>query len=238
VRDEFGTPSTDVCSYCERLKNKIKQANNADAKRTACRELNVHRIRAKQFNLLMKKEDAGTTTFCFDLQQIQNLPKIPIQEAYYSLQIAFYSFCIVDINAKEPIFYTWNEVQSGRGSNEQFGEVQQLGTDWLVYDFKGLLETLKKMEGITDDPSKKFNSLLKRGKKLENASLKEVTEQHGITQEKGKAVNNLLQKSFGEEWYHEDYLSWYFEVLRDFIMETVDPEEFCECMEAETELKL
>ncbi|KAF2891022.1 hypothetical protein ILUMI_15151, partial [Ignelater luminosus] len=105
-------------------------ANDADAKRTARRELNVHRIRAKQFNFLMKEEDAGTTTFCFDLQQIQNLSKIPIQEAYYSLQIAFYSFCIVDINAKEPIFYTWNEVQSGRGSNEkQFGEVRQLGID-------------------------------------------------------------------------------------------------------------
>ncbi|KAF2889918.1 hypothetical protein ILUMI_16255 [Ignelater luminosus] len=92
----FGTPFTDVCSYCERLNNKIKQANDA----------NIHRVRAKQFNLLMKEEDADTTTFCFDLQQIQNLPKIPIQKAYYSLQIAFYSFCIVDINAKEPIFYT------------------------------------------------------------------------------------------------------------------------------------
>lgn len=114
----FGTPATDVCSYCEQLKNKIKQTKDADVKRTECRELNVHRVRAKQFNLLMNEEDADSTTFCFDLQQVQNLPKIPIQETYYSLQIAFYSFCIVDIKAKEPIFYTWNEVQSGRGSNE------------------------------------------------------------------------------------------------------------------------
>ncbi|KAF2906032.1 hypothetical protein ILUMI_00146 [Ignelater luminosus] len=62
------------CSYCEPLKNKIKQAND---------ELNVHRIRAKQFNLPMQETDADTTTFCCDLQQIQNLPRIPIQEAYY-----------------------------------------------------------------------------------------------------------------------------------------------------------
>ncbi|KAF2891895.1 hypothetical protein ILUMI_14278 [Ignelater luminosus] len=67
--------------YCERLKNKIKEANDEDAKRTACRKLNVHRVRAKQSNLLMKEENADTTIFCFHLQQIQNLPKIPIQEA-------------------------------------------------------------------------------------------------------------------------------------------------------------
>ncbi|KAF5277520.1 hypothetical protein FQA39_LY18474 [Lamprigera yunnana] len=99
-----------------------------------------------------------------------------------------------------------------------------------------LLEILKKMEGINDqkrvyikkefkkhnklvlvnskinyrsnDPSKKYNLLLKCGKKLENASLKAVTKQHGISQDKRKAVNNLLKKSFGEEWYHEDHLNW------------------------------
>lgn len=79
-------------------------------------QLNV-KVGAKQFNLLMQEEEANSVMFCFDLQQVQNLPKLPVQETFYSLQIAFYSFCIVDIPTKNPNFYVWTENISGRGSN-------------------------------------------------------------------------------------------------------------------------
>ena len=54
----------------------------------------------------------------FDLQQVQNLPKISIQETFYSLQIAYYCFCVVDVDAKLPNFYVWTENLASRGSNE------------------------------------------------------------------------------------------------------------------------
>ncbi|KAK5648038.1 hypothetical protein RI129_002930 [Pyrocoelia pectoralis] len=114
----FGTPATDTCSYCERTKNKIKFATNVDVKRGYQRDLTIHKFRGKQFYLLMKDNPENTLNLCFDLQQVHNLPKLPIQEAYYSLQLAFYAFCIVNVTTNVPTFYTWNETQSGRGSNE------------------------------------------------------------------------------------------------------------------------
>lgn len=111
----FGSPATDVCSYCERTKYQIKNnPENINAKR----DLQVHQFKAKQFNSLMKEERDNEVTYCFDLQQVQNLPKIPIQETFYSLQLAYYCFCVVDVHAKTPNFYVWTENASGRGSNE------------------------------------------------------------------------------------------------------------------------
>ncbi|KAF2892406.1 hypothetical protein ILUMI_13761 [Ignelater luminosus] len=107
----FDSPATDVCSCCERLKYHIKTVRSALA-----RDLRFHK--AKQFNMPMKEEKEGEVTYCFDLQQVQNMPKLPIQETYCSHQIAFYNFCIVDINSQFPHFYVWTENVSGRGSNE------------------------------------------------------------------------------------------------------------------------
>lgn len=111
----FGSPATDVCSYCERLKYASKKNPNDKDLQT---NLKVHKVRAKQFNMLMNEEEPNAVTFCFDLQQVQNLPKLPIQEAFYSLQIAFYCFCVTDVKTKSPHFYVWTENIGGRGSNE------------------------------------------------------------------------------------------------------------------------
>ena len=112
----FGSPATDVCSYWERIKYQIK--NKPEDIDNLKRDLQVHLVRVKQFNLLMKEEQDNAVTDCFDLQQVQNLPKIPIQETFYSLQLAFYCFCIVDKHARHPNFYVWTEDISGRASNE------------------------------------------------------------------------------------------------------------------------
>lgn len=366
----FGSPATDTCSYCERTKNRIKFATSQEVKVSCIRDLSVHKTRAKQFHLLMKEEPENTVSFCFDMQQVQNLPKLPIQEAYYSLQIAFYSFCVVNIDGKKPVFYTWNEVQSGRGSNEvgsalihflknfdfhenvqkirlfsdgcggqnknshmlhmlmfwmfkfapksikeieyifpvrghsylpadrifgrlekelrrhekivfpedynkiysKFGTVREMKKDWPVYNLKNFLDVLKKIEGISEqkriyikkdirqgkrhvslrseinyrisDTSKSFQSFLKRGKKLEQAKLEEDFNVHGITQDKGRAVNTLLQQAYGDRWYLEENFAWYFEVLRDQIITNPEPDandeigEECICLEGEEELVL
>lgn len=60
----------------------------------------------------------NSISYCFDLQQIQPLPKCPIQEAYYARQLNFYSLCIIDLSTQQPQFYTWTEEQAHIGSLE------------------------------------------------------------------------------------------------------------------------
>ncbi|KAK5648042.1 hypothetical protein RI129_002934 [Pyrocoelia pectoralis] len=114
----FGSPATDVCGFCVRTQTLIsncKDKNEVDRLRT---NLRVHKFRAKQFFKLMKEQPLNSVSYCFDLQQVQVLPKVPIQDAFYSQQLSFYCFCVTDIDIKKPIFYTWLENQSKRGSAE------------------------------------------------------------------------------------------------------------------------
>nr|CAH7763101.1 unnamed protein product [Callosobruchus chinensis] len=113
----FGSPASDVCSFCFRKKKELTYSEGSN-KISIMTELRVHKLRAKQFNLLMKEEVQHSQVFCFDLQQVQDLPKLPIGDAYYLRQLSFYNFCVTDYETQKPIFYTWNETQAGRGANE------------------------------------------------------------------------------------------------------------------------
>lgn len=114
----FGTPATDVCSLCSRLKNQIKSSEVETVKQKYITEMRVHKLRAKQFNGIMKETPDKTFSICFDMQQVQPLPKIPIQEAFYSHQISFYNVCFVDLQNMHPCFYVWTEDQAKRGALE------------------------------------------------------------------------------------------------------------------------
>lgn len=59
-----------------------------------------------------------TENFCFDLQQVQPLPRTPIQESFYSRQINYYNLCFVGMDSRNPSFYQWSEDQGGRGATE------------------------------------------------------------------------------------------------------------------------
>lgn len=76
---------------------------------------------------MMKEDCADSVTYCFDLQQVQVLPKAPIQEAFYAQQLSFYAFCVTDIAMKSPVFYTWLEHEAGRG----VVEISSALTDFL-----------------------------------------------------------------------------------------------------------
>ena len=116
----FSTPAIDVCSTCTQLRNKIMSSEDGRMKQQLMTEMRLHKLRASAFyNLLRETREVGdSTSFCFDLQQVQPLPKTPIQQAYYSRQIGFYCFCCVPLDCRNPTFYTWSEEQAGRGSNE------------------------------------------------------------------------------------------------------------------------
>lgn len=114
----FSSPSCDVCSTCEVLKNKQKIEKDPQELQSLKVQLRVHKIRAKRFFELVKTSPENSLTICFDLQQIQCLPKTPIQESFYLRQIGLYAFCVTDIPTKEPHFFIWTENQAKKGSTE------------------------------------------------------------------------------------------------------------------------
>lgn len=114
----FGSPASDTCSYCHRLKNKIEMCRDSKEKQTLIAEIGAHRLRAKTFHKIMKENISDCVSYVFDLQQVQPLPKLNIGEAYYSRQISYYCFCVTDTANKNSVLYTWDESQAGRGAVE------------------------------------------------------------------------------------------------------------------------
>lgn len=112
----FNNPRVDVCTTCENIRTRIKMSQGDDVK-TLQQQLKIHKKRSKAFyNIIRQKtEDPDTHVIVFDLQQVQVLPKVPIQEAYYSRQLGLYNFAICDTTKNKNYSYTWTENQSERG---------------------------------------------------------------------------------------------------------------------------
>lgn len=115
----FRSPASDSCSYCSRLDFLIKTTQNPEQTAHMIQK-RAHKLRSNAFyELIREKTSCDTVSLCFDMQQVQALPKTPIQEAYYSRQVGFYNLCIVNLNQQNvPFFYVWTEDQAGRGANE------------------------------------------------------------------------------------------------------------------------
>lgn len=113
----FRSPASDICSLCQKLTHLIR-TSEGKKKIDLMTQKRVHKLRAAAFYKLMKEKVDNCVTLCFDLQQIQPLPKSAIQEAYYSRQIGYYCSCIVDSDGSNPSFYVWTEEQAGKGSVE------------------------------------------------------------------------------------------------------------------------
>lgn len=52
----------------------------------------------------MKAEEPNTISYCFDLQQVQVLPKVPIQEAFYAQQLSIYFFALSNLIVRNHYF--------------------------------------------------------------------------------------------------------------------------------------
>ena len=67
---------------------------------------------------MLKETPQHSAILCFDLKQVQPLPKLSISEAFCARHISFYAFCIthVAIENESPSFYCWTENQAGRGA--------------------------------------------------------------------------------------------------------------------------
>lgn len=360
----FGSPATDVCGFCVRTTTQIHNAKQATDKQNLTTQLKVHKVRAAQFHKLMKEHQANTWSFCFDLQQIQVLPKVPIQEAFYAQQLSLYFFCIVGTDCKKPLFYTWLEHEAGRGATEissallhflktldippnitcirlfadgcggqnknsfvvhmlmlwlyrfapttvhsivlifpirghsylpadrifgrvekilrqhstiktpekyyelylKVGEIRRLGTEWSLYDIKSASVCLKKINGISqcrriyikrgptkdkvfvktevlyrsDDTTKKFETLLKARKRLQQIEIPELPLNHKIKKKKLDSLKALLVSLAGENWSTDPELTWMTPIFSEHCDEentTADNDEklLCECNDDEEE---
>lgn len=117
----FGTPRTDVCSFCLRYKHLLLVEQNLLKKQTIRGQLRSHKLRAKAFYALLKKRQPGIKSMAGDCQQNQAMPKIPDQASYFSRQLNFYNFTMTEYVGKVDTLnfsYTWSEDQAKKGSNE------------------------------------------------------------------------------------------------------------------------
>lgn len=114
----FSSPASDVCSKCTRLKEQIKHTKDLKNRQTLIMEYRIHKKRANTFYELTNEEPDSSLTFCFDLQQVQPLPRTPIGDAFYSHQVSLYAFCCVPMTSRYPTFYVWTEDLASRGATE------------------------------------------------------------------------------------------------------------------------
>ncbi|CAH1115501.1 unnamed protein product [Psylliodes chrysocephalus] len=84
--------ASDLCSKCTRLKERLKQSNDPEKKNNIILEYRMHKKIANNFYELWRENPDNSITFCFDLQQVQPLPRTPIGNAFYAHQISLYSF--------------------------------------------------------------------------------------------------------------------------------------------------
>lgn len=144
----FGTPATDACSTCIQLREELKTClSNSVEKQNRMTQLQVHKLRAKAFYEILRKENEGEFILSFDCQKNMVLPKVPDQSAYYSRQLYLYNFtvCVGSSKTKQTkdntFIYTWTEDVRNKGSNEIVSAVHHRlqNSDLLQFDTVNLL---------------------------------------------------------------------------------------------------
>ena len=113
----FSGPQVDACTTCKILKNLIMHKPKVQV----VAALKLHRKFQLQqcaaFYSLIKNYDEDTYKIVYDLQQVQVLPKVPVQEAFFARQLALYNFAICEISSGKNYCYTWIESEAAHGSN-------------------------------------------------------------------------------------------------------------------------
>ncbi|CAF4946621.1 unnamed protein product [Pieris macdunnoughi] len=83
----FSTPSSDVCNACTLWGNRIKIEKDQQKKQELMVQKRVHNLRAKAFYDFIREKPQNTKSLsCFDMPQVQALPKTPIQDSFYARQ--------------------------------------------------------------------------------------------------------------------------------------------------------
>nr|CAI5866539.1 unnamed protein product [Callosobruchus analis] len=103
---------------------KNQARKNPEHKATFVTEYKLHKLKAKRFFEILKKEEAHVITLSYDCEKNLVLPKIPDQITYYKRQLYLYNFTVVIGSSKVKLtknnvfMHTWLESESAKSSNE------------------------------------------------------------------------------------------------------------------------
>jgi len=107
---------------CEIAKIKMKNAKSSPEKLLLMAQQKIHRLRSKKFFELMRHKSDDEICVCFDMEQNQPLPKLSVEEVFYSRQVWLYNLTVMINSSLHTIdgthIFTWLETQSGRGANQ------------------------------------------------------------------------------------------------------------------------
>ena len=98
------TPSTDKCNTCSLLTLQEKTE-----------ERNAHQELANSFQKQLKEDTQKENCFTFDLQQVQPLPFIKENKAFYNRKTWLYN---LGTHSTEASMFLWTEVMASRGARE------------------------------------------------------------------------------------------------------------------------
>lgn len=145
----------------------------------------------------------------------------------------------------------------------EVGETRILGKDWEIFDFKELSKILRPVDGISDlkrihlkkyivgervtdvkikthityysdDPSKRFLPLGKRGYSLNKVSnISKVSSLMRLKQEKKDDVEKLLSLRFGNNWRENEILEFFTQTISLPCNELIAEDTTCDCLEEE-----
>ncbi|KAK4871722.1 hypothetical protein RN001_015846 [Aquatica leii] len=104
----FGTPQTDLCSKCLQFKENIKHCTDPTLKLELITNHKIHKLQAKSFYEMLKRDDPETAVFSFDYEKNIPLPELPDQQAYFSMQLS----------KTNVTCFVWTEAERPKSSNE------------------------------------------------------------------------------------------------------------------------
>lgn len=122
----FGTPRTDVCSFCLRNKHQLLVEKDPYKKQLIRGQLRIHKLRYQAFYKLLKNRQPHLKTLAADCQQNQPLPKIPDQAAYFSRQLNLYNFTIAEYMGEDETLnfaYIWTEERKQPDSQRSIPQI-------------------------------------------------------------------------------------------------------------------
>ena len=116
----------DTCCKCEELNLKLESLHLNDvAQRAAQVKLNVHKHKSEKIYNTLKHETSEDASIeehvlplAFDYMKTISLPKIPVQQLYYTRQLSVNVFSIHNITEEKSHIYLYHKGQGRKWHNE------------------------------------------------------------------------------------------------------------------------
>jgi len=138
----FGTPKTDTCQTCDKLKVLISDETDVEKKQEFEVEKDIHLRKSELFynDLKMYAKEAQSNTnievLSFDYQQNMPLPHIPCGDVFYKRQLWVFNFCIYSAKTGRSYHYMYDESSGKKGQNEVMSFLYHFLKNYLSPDVK------------------------------------------------------------------------------------------------------